>query len=202
MRKTNKELIYKTAFKLFLARHYEAVSMKDLEKETLLTKGAFYHYVTTKEELFCSVIKEYGLDKQRIHNKIDIDKCPSLYDFICEYISGVEKTMKEIQHILGDIPLPKVNKAYLSLGLYAGDYYNEFDKLLNEIFQEEIDIWKSVIEKAHKAGEIQKDTDVVSIAEIFRYIHIGQSYIEALSVGLNTEHLKKQLMCIYNLIKV
>ncbi len=47
-----KEFILKTAFSLFLQKNYKAVTLKEIVDKTGLSKGAFYHYYTSKEKLF------------------------------------------------------------------------------------------------------------------------------------------------------
>lgn len=54
--KNTREKILSEAFKLFLKRGYNGVSMNDLVKSSGLSKGAFYHYFAGKEELFCEAV--------------------------------------------------------------------------------------------------------------------------------------------------
>ncbi len=48
----NRTHILATAFKLFFQKGYKSVTMSDLVKESGLSKGAFYHYFNSKEELY------------------------------------------------------------------------------------------------------------------------------------------------------
>jgi TetR/AcrR family transcriptional repressor of nem operon len=50
--KDNRTHILATAFKLFFQKGYKSVTMSDLVKESGLSKGAFYHYFNSKEELY------------------------------------------------------------------------------------------------------------------------------------------------------
>ncbi len=56
-----KDHILRTAFSFFIKKSYKAVTMSDLEKATGLTKGAFYHYFKSKEEIYIEVIDKYYL---------------------------------------------------------------------------------------------------------------------------------------------
>lgn len=49
------------ALKLFLEKGYDAATMMDLVRATGLSKGAFYHYFKTKEELYQATIEHYFL---------------------------------------------------------------------------------------------------------------------------------------------
>ncbi|MDZ7606515.1 MAG: helix-turn-helix domain-containing protein [Cyclobacteriaceae bacterium] len=44
--------ILTTAFQLFFKKGYKEVTMSELVKESGLSKGAFYHYFSSKEELY------------------------------------------------------------------------------------------------------------------------------------------------------
>ncbi len=50
--KDNRGHILATAFKLFFQKGYKEVTMSELVKESGLSKGAFYHYFNSKEELY------------------------------------------------------------------------------------------------------------------------------------------------------
>jgi AcrR family transcriptional regulator len=51
-----KDFILFEAFRLFLEKGYDKVSMNELVRVSGLSKGAFYHYFTSKEELFRQAI--------------------------------------------------------------------------------------------------------------------------------------------------
>ena len=48
--------ILKAARKLFFEKHYEQVSIADLEKESGLTRGPLYYYFRNKEEIYAGVV--------------------------------------------------------------------------------------------------------------------------------------------------
>jgi AcrR family transcriptional regulator len=50
--KDNRTHILATAFRLFFQKGYKSVTMSDLVKESGLSKGAFYHYFNSKEDLY------------------------------------------------------------------------------------------------------------------------------------------------------
>ena len=51
-----KEHIITVACELFLQKSFKEVTMKEIVKQTGLSKGAFYHYFESKEQLFQEVL--------------------------------------------------------------------------------------------------------------------------------------------------
>ena len=56
---TTKQNIINKAFTLFLTISYREVTLSRLLKETNLSKGAFYHHFSSKEELFTEVAEQF-----------------------------------------------------------------------------------------------------------------------------------------------
>ena len=75
-----KSYIVKTAFKMFLTNGYKATSMSTLVRESNLSKGAFYHYFKSKENLYHAVIDTYFLSFKK-NADLDNTKNYSLTEF-------------------------------------------------------------------------------------------------------------------------
>ena len=58
---STKEHILKIALILFLQKSFKEVTMKEIVQKTGLSKGAFYHYFSSKEELFNEIIHTFYL---------------------------------------------------------------------------------------------------------------------------------------------
>jgi TetR/AcrR family transcriptional regulator, transcriptional repressor for nem operon len=56
---TTKQSLVKKAFALFLTVSYREVTLSILLKETGISKGAFYHYFKSKEDLFTEVVEQF-----------------------------------------------------------------------------------------------------------------------------------------------
>ena len=56
---STKQYIASKAFGLFLTCSYKEVTLKRLLKETALSKGAFYHHFSSKEDLFEQVVDQF-----------------------------------------------------------------------------------------------------------------------------------------------
>ena len=55
----SRELILKEAFKLFLQRNVEKVTVPELERVTKLQRGAIFYHYKDKETIFKEVIAKY-----------------------------------------------------------------------------------------------------------------------------------------------
>lgn len=200
MRKSHKDQLYKAAFKLFLTRHLDGISIADIEKISGMTRGAVFYYVNSKEELFKEVIKYFILEKQNIENKIAVNESVSLKEFLMHYIEGVEKTMKSMQDIIDELSPGNASRAYLSLILDISSYDDLTDNLVR-LQNNETSKWVSVLYKAIESKEIRSDIDVMKTAKHFQYVFYGLSYVEACGSGLKIENLKEQFMNLYDIIK-
>ena len=74
MRKSHKEELFSAAFRLFILHGYDGVSFSDIEKATGMSRGAIFHYVDTKQDLFRQVVEMFVIDKQSIDMKIKYGK--------------------------------------------------------------------------------------------------------------------------------
>ena len=116
MRKSHKEELFSAAFRLFILHGYDGVSFSDIEKATGMSRGAIFHYVDTKQDLFRQVVEMFVIDKQSIDMKIKYGKDTSLRDFIGAYAQGVKRTMKEVRQIIGeDVSMAAGSRAYLNI---------------------------------------------------------------------------------------
>ena len=57
-----KEKIIQVAFNMFLQKGYKEVSLKQIVDAVGLTKGAFYHHFTGKEQLFRQIVEMFLIE--------------------------------------------------------------------------------------------------------------------------------------------
>jgi TetR/AcrR family transcriptional regulator, transcriptional repressor for nem operon len=190
-----REYIIEKAFKLFLAKSYEAVSISDISNAIGLTKGALYHHFASKEELFKAVI-----DKRLTITPVSFDfEKGTVKEFIEETLKHAEAILRKI---LTDefeiIPLNYVSLITDSFRHYPG-YADEKIKMMNE----EAGRIKSLLQKAIKSGEIRDDLNVDSVSSIFVSTMVGMAglFIEKKSIEKMIEMLQLQFDEIYRLIK-
>lgn len=160
-----KEYIIDQAYKLFLHKSYEAVSISDISNAIGLTKGALYHHFLNKEELFKAVIDKY----LTVISLRDIPEGISLAAFIemnIEYVNRIVKTI-----CIDDLPFVPVN--YMSLLIDALRHYPGYAAEKERFFTQEINKLKVILDLAIKNGEIRKDVDTHVVALNFFSISVG-----------------------------
>lgn len=199
----NKEKLYTSVFKVLLSsRQYNNVKIEDIEEVSGLTRGAIVYYNRNKNDLVKDVIDEYIFKRQSIKIKLKDIQTDTLYGFICNYVARIDDTINSIKTFLEGMKVENPFKGYMAIGLTADYYYPKFAEKLRGTFDEEVDLWVEQIKRAQEKGEIKPDLNPRHLAEQFRYLFLGQAYTQALTEGLDTEHLKELLMEFYDLIKL
>lgn len=193
----SREHILKTAFTLFIKKGYKAVTMNDLEIATKLTKGAFYYYFKSKEDLFFGVIDKYFLSS---YHAFKADTSPNLETFIASNIAMLSEKMGSMHCVTGEkVPDPY----YLSLILEAKKYFPTLEEKIKNTFRMQINQWEKAIVKAKEDGEIRSDIESYVLAESFTAIGLG--IIKNLILDESVDHaitkLKLQYEQIYKLLK-
>lgn len=194
------EQLYHEAFKLFLSKPFEAVSIADIEEASGMTRGAITYYAKDKIGLFYSVVKHYFVDTQNLKQKIVKSELGSLKDFIEAYVDGCQETMNRFSDV--DKTVQNASRAYATLVLQICKYFPDLHSQYLENRNQEIIIWIGVLQRAIENKEIRSDIDIMNTARNFMNLFYGQSYLDSLSMGLNTVELKMQLMNLYKLLRI
>lgn len=201
MNKNNrKKHLYEVAFRLFLMNRYEAVSISDIEQASGMTRGAISYYGKDKLGLYYNVIKHYLVDKQNLDNKMKDSSQMLFSDFIESYVKSSQETMDALQSI--DSSVKNGSRAYLALILQICDYFPDLNEMYLTNRSNELLLWIENLNLAIKNKEVRNDINVIATAKSFMNIFYGQSFLDALSMGLNTMELKLQFQNLYNLIKI
>jgi len=191
-----REYIIDKAYRLFLSRSYEAVSISEISKAIGFTKGALYHHFKNKEELFKAVIDKY----------IPIEKyfAPIAEVTLMEYIDHSIKSADEIVHSIfgkktGFIPL-----SYLSLYIDAFRHYPKFAKEKDRLIQGELEKIRRIIIKSIEKGEIRKDINPDFMAMNLFSLATGMAInlIQNYSTEVAIDMLRNQFYELYKLMKV
>lgn len=205
MNKNNrKEHLYQAAFRLFLSKQFDSVSISDIEKASGMSRGAVVYYGKDKMGLFHEVIKQYLIDYQNLDNKLGevgfMTTATPLKCFIDSYVEEVRVTMDKLRRI--DPEMKNGSRPYLSLILQVCHYFPDLNEEYIENRNRELLTWIEVLQTSIKKKEIRDDIDVLRTSQNFMDIFYGKSFLDALVSGLNTVELKMQLQSFYKLLKI
>lgn len=89
----SRELILKEAFKLFLQKNVEKVTVPDLEKATGVQRGAIFYHFKDKESLFVEAIDRYFFSDLNIFYPLNPKNSSSLNEYI-------KKKKEHLRHII------------------------------------------------------------------------------------------------------
>ena len=202
MRKSNKEHLYKSAFKLFLLKRFHGVSLSDIEEESGMTRGAVFYYADNKERLYHNIIEEFVFNKQNTELKYRDYKYDSVKEYIYTYISGIRQTMQNIAAIIGDhITIAKISCCYISFILEACDLFPDVKDWYKSNINKDVNMWGLVLYKGIESGEINENIDVLNCAKQFVFMYYGQALTGVASTGLNPDILMDSMNNLYLLIK-
>lgn len=188
-----KELILETAFVLFTQKSYKAVTLHEIVNKTGLSKGAFYHYFTSKEKLFLEVIDKFFFNAMLVDFS-QLNK-NSLKEFYTDYVITLQNKFKELRKklLLGD---PKVNINFITLLFDAINLFPDFRGKLLSVLNDEIKEWKKVVHAARIKGEFTSPMTDDQIARMFIYSNDGISLRLLLEGRLDLMH--SEMMTLWN----
>lgn len=190
--KDTKEHILRISFGLFLQKSFKEVTMKEIVEKTGLSKGAFYHYFDSKEQIFIEII-HYAFDSVL---NIDFSKLnsKSLSAFYHDYILYMDRTYASFQSELEDGHSFDLN--YYSLIYDAIRMFPEFKSKMIASNNTELESWINIIHTAKANGEISSSMEDIQIANVFIHTNSG--------VGMNnimigkSEKTTKDLLSIWD----
>ncbi len=83
-----REYIVLIASRLFLQKSYKEVTMKELVDKTGMSKGAFYHYFKSKEQVFLESLEFFVKALERKYSSYSKDSLKQFYnDYLDETVS-------------------------------------------------------------------------------------------------------------------
>lgn len=169
MSESRENILRKSLF-LFLQMSYKDVTMKDIVESTGLSKGAFYHYFSGKEELFKEIAQQFF--SFGALNYDDFDK-ESLYGFYHQYVETLNSFFTTLY---SDFRNETNSNAPLNFFFIMFEAVNRFPEFLNvelEMHKKDTEEWKKVIIQAKQTGEIHSASGDEEIANLFLYCNDG-----------------------------
>ena len=202
-----KERILSIALYYFIKKPYTEVTMSEILNASGLSKGGFYHHFESKEALYHEVIDKYILGSFFMEyghftsNPYDLSFC----EFIPVYIKSTLEHLLELANTsLGDL---KLNIEEVNLYMVMFDmmkHYKGFEAMLDKLHQNEIVMFKTLIDKAKEKGEIRKEIDSLSLANLVHTLMHGIGILEIFDEGVDKDiekNIRDQFNNLYQLIK-
>lgn len=167
------EIVNKSFFQ-FLSKGYKACSLKDLEKATALTKGAFYYYFRNKEEILKAGIDKY-LSVASEMSEAEFLKIGSLKEYIDVFIERKVRSTETLSKIF-DFFIIEV--AFFQLILEVSAVFPEYRNQIDELSKNRLSRWEYMILKAKQRGEIEMTLDTSVLARNLMSVSTSMLNIE------------------------
>lgn len=198
---SSKEHILKTSLMLFLQKSYRDVTMSEIVSKTGLSKGAFYHYFASKEELFREIVTIFfsmgAVDYATFNND-------TLKSFYRQYIDYLDHSLADMNNLVTDSDNSSFNLNFFLILFEAVGRFPEFLKMEAEFHAKDLDAWKAIVAIARTRGEISSPSSDEDIANLFLYCTDGVflRFINKQSPATYHDFLSSAFDTIYqNLIK-
>lgn len=175
-----KDEILNKSFFLFLNKGYKACSLKDLESATRLTKGAFYYYFRSKEEILKAGIDKY-LSVIGDISETEFLQIGSLKRYIDVIMEQKERSAETLLRMF-DFFIIEV--AFFQLVLEVSSLFPEYRSRIDELSKGRLSRWEFMILKAKQQGEIDVTLDTSVLARNLMSVSTSM-----LNIELGTENM-------------
>ena len=138
--------------------------MQEIVEKTGMSKGAFYHYFESKEQLFLEVINHFASTLIMDYSKFSKD---SLYQFYHDYIEFLNNPN------LSFLQNADSGFNYYALIFDAVKLFPCFRERVISTLQTELKTWEEIVRIARDKGEIKSSLTNEQIASIFIYTNDG-----------------------------
>lgn len=176
------------AFKLFLQKGFKEVTMNEILQNSGLSRGTFYYYFKSKEQVYAEVIEMFFVTLPTTPQKpLNTE---SLYEFYHDYLSNASQTYAQMGKFVKDADMHIFN--FFTLSLDAMKRLPEYKAKTILINKAIIRIWADVVKNAREKGEINSVMSNEQIAFFFKYTMDGmgmQSELEGRSSAENDKLL-------------
>lgn len=183
MNKT-KEYILFESFRLFLEKGYDKVSMNELVRVSGMSKGAFYHYFTSKEELYKEAIITHfiaGIGESIPPAKLEDSLLESLIGII-DFKAQAYLRMVEMNE----------NSNFFNLLFQAVSMFPEFRDDLKKGSLLEEDKLTQVFENALAKGEITSTVSTRKLAQMYAAMLDGMELHAVVTGELDQLHFEER----------
>ncbi|MBS1651597.1 MAG: TetR/AcrR family transcriptional regulator [Bacteroidetes bacterium] len=166
----SRERILSKSLNLFIEKGFKEVTMQEIVQKTGLSKGAFYHYFNSKEQVFEEVINHYYTELITPNYYAFSKK--SLKDFCADFLKE-KKNRVDASKIKNSNKEKAITLHHYFLMFDAIKMLPAFKKLREELQKKELAIWTNIIAVAKKNKEIKSTSSNKDIAKLFIYASKG-----------------------------
>jgi TetR/AcrR family transcriptional repressor of nem operon len=164
-----REHILETALQLFSQNSYREVTMSGLVKASGLSKGAFYHYFSSKEQLFEAVIERFYSGQMQVDYSCYSHE--SLHAFYGDHLQRIVERLN--QHLVEAVEEGTLRASHFLLLLDALKRLPAFQALHERRQELELAEWSAVVRQARATGEIQTSLPDTQVAKLFIFLGDG-----------------------------
>jgi AcrR family transcriptional regulator len=202
-----REKILSIALYFFIKKPYTEVTMNEILKASGLSKGGFYHHFESKESLYAEVINRFILKTFMIEyghftsNPYNLSFC----EFVPVYIKSTLEHLIELADSTLDGLKLKIEEVNLYIIMFdMMKHYKGFENVIGHLHENEVTMFKTLIDKAKEKGEIKKEIDSLSLASHIHTMMHGICVLAMLEENLDNieETIKGHFNDLYQLIKV
>ena len=169
-----KDNIIEKSFVLFLQRGYKEVSLNEILKNCGVSKGAFYHYYKSKDELFDDVLNRFFFS---YFKKQDVDYSNALFEVKIKYlVKTFIEPYNEVANLLGQ----KQISAYFRFLFQSVNSFPNIRHSVNKHFYTKGYYIYQITEQAKQAGELKADIDSKIIARQLLSTITGELVLEGI----------------------
>lgn len=197
----SKRKILDSAFSLFLTGSYTAVSMKEIQEASGLSRGAIYHHFKSKEEIYEEVITEYLLPVFSSYSTVSDEHKGSLLETIQ---ASVKARQSHVNLLKEATSFKLVDFYFFKFVFQATEHSESFKENVNLLVEKEFNSWRNVIQAAMRTGEIRSDIDIDSVTQLFIISPMGLGLSSAFFNyinSVNTNDLRNVYLRYYSLLK-
>lgn len=167
----SRELILKEAFKLFLQKNVEKVTVPELERVTKLQRGAIFYHFKDKSAIFEEVVERYFFSSLNILYPISPDCIYSLkeyWDRKHQCLNIIQDWFKQESILINPCA------AFFHLAEQANLYIPTFKEDMRNLMKAEKEYW---IKVAHLDSELKRTNDDACIlGEICKNVFLAKCY--------------------------
>lgn len=186
------------AFSFYANNPYDKVSFDEMAKLAGMTSGGIFYHFKSKQAVFEQMCDKFLLDETSMFLKLEKYEDETFEEYIELYIN----VLKEQKQKAKELGVENLNKALINITNQAIFYYPEFAEKGQKWIDLQIAQWKKVIRKSIEQGEIDENTDVDFVAELFEDIYCGLSYASIpTKEGIDFNKLKAAFLFLYDSLK-